>query len=710
MALQDRPNEKPEASPADLVSSLAEASLALARAASEGEAYAALDMAAHRLAALSSGRVSICELGMSPNGRALILWQSSRGGLSIGEDSLFAEWYTRASRMGGEMTPARGHIWYGLLSADTLNDETGIRVAIFLKFDEMKEELAAHAYGLADIAAAVALRIRKQKAAALERRRFDGMYETTRAWLELGADIVWEASPEGILRCRRILNRRGDISRLVDGMDLRSLRIGGGGQSLLDFLEQQGSVRHMRAHLPEDAQGRMSTGETLYVSATARRSPDEDAPYIGTFTAIGRDAPSDGTRETATMLLQMRGARIREEQHRREAEAMLQGLRLLLSQDSSREKMSRLVGLVGECIGSSDACVAEKGLDGKVRILVPQQKSPGPGAAAALDFIAAGAPRGVVGVYDIDAAEGRNIADAFGLEGCQVAALALPLRGDAAFLVCVTRRAEGFAPADLDFADRFALLLRQALLLREEQSHLAQTAKMAALGQMSASIAHELRQPLNTISLAVQNLEFLLESLDFDREAAAKKTKRVLAQVERASDVIDRMRRFGRKSVGEHASLVLRNVIENVEAIMHHVLLRAGVRLEVEISPDVTAYADQLQLEQVIGNLLQNAVDAISGIGAKHERAEGLIKITASPSPDEKGMTVLRVEDSGPGFRPEIAERVLEPFFTTKSAEHGTGLGLAICDAIIRESGGRIEIGNHAAGGFVQIVLPRQPA
>lgn len=69
-------------------------------------------------------------------------------------------------------------------------------------------------------------------------------------------------------------------------------------------------------------------------------------------------------------------------------------------------------------------------------------------------------------------------------------------------------------------------------------------------------------------------------------------------------------------------------------------------------------------------------------------------------------MAVIRVEDSGPGFRPEILDRVLEPFFTTKSAEQGTGLGLAICDTILRESGGRIEPGNHAHGGYVAVYLP----
>jgi C4-dicarboxylate-specific signal transduction histidine kinase len=206
-------------------------------------------------------------------------------------------------------------------------------------------------------------------------------------------------------------------------------------------------------------------------------------------------------------------------------------------------------------------------------------------------------------------------------------------------------------------------------------------------------------------SLAVQNLEFLMSAPDFDTNAAAAKVARILAQVERASDVIDRMRRFGRKSAGESSLVQIADLIEGVEAIMNHVLMQAGVRFEKQVPEDLLVFADQLQLEQVIANLMQNAVDAISGIGARHERAESLIRIIASPAPEE-GMAVIRMEDSGPGFRPEIMERVLQPFFTTKSAEHGTGLGLAICDTIVRESGGRIELGNHAGGGYVAVMLP----
>lgn len=699
---------------AAMLSSFMDAALSLGSAETEDVLHAALDGAALRFAEFSSVDVSICELGLSPGGQAIILWRSLRGGQGVEDDAIFIDWYAHASRNAGTLTPVRGGGWHGLLSPAAPGGDTGIRVAVFLKAAAPDEEIVAALRGFAGLAVTAAVRIRGEKAAALERRRFSDVHETTRRLLDLDADIVWDAAADGIVRVRRVLNRRGDLGRATDGMDMKTLRVGNGEQSLPDCLAQSAHIRHMRVHLPDNRLAGLASGETLYVSAmvSASRGAGEDRAYTGTFSAIGADGGADGgapyAREAAAMLVQMRGARLREEQQRREAEAMLQGLRLLLGQDSSREKMMRLVDLIGECIAASDACVVERALDGSVRSLVPQQRNLGSGADAALATITEGATGSAVAVYDADTDEGWSIAGAFGLDGRQIAVLPLPLRGEAAFLVCTTRRPEGFAAADLDFAGRFTLLLRQALLLREEQAQLAQTAKMAALGQMSASIAHELRQPLNTISLTVQNLEILLEAPEVDGEAAAGKVKRVLAQVDRASGVIDRMRRFGRKSVGDHAVLDLAGIVENIEAIMHHVLLRAGVRFEMEIAEGASVYADPLQLEQVIANLIQNAVDAISGIGAKHDREEGLVRIVAAPVPDERDMISLRVEDSGPGFRPEIMERVLEPFFTTKSAEQGTGLGLAICDAIIRESGGRMEVGNHSSGGYVAIVLPRE--
>lgn len=681
----------------DAFSFFSEISLLIARAESETELHRALDEAASWLARRARAPVAIAELGLSANGVPRLLWQTRSGGFSLDEGESFTSWYARVARQ-GQRFASHASQWHGLLSDPALSGDTRLSSGIFFQGNAPIPEVLLEARGLADMAALASVRIRAAMADTLARRHAEKTAGKVQSWLGLEADILWETDDEGIIRVGKILNGRTDIASLVDGTKLASLRTLDD-ENVRDLLQANKRVRRLRVRFG----GPDADAVTLLVSAAMK----DASVCMGSF-AADEEAAARLRHEAATMMVQMRGARLREEQQRREAEAMLQGLRLLLAQDSTREKMDRLVSLVCECLGARDPRVVQRGLDGHVRFLMPRDGRPGRNAEAALDSIQSC----VDSVLAMDAGEeeGSKLARAFGLEGRHFAVLPLPLRGDAAYLICMARRAEGFSPADLDFADRLTLLLRQALLLREEQGQLAQTAKMAALGQMSASIAHELRQPLNTISLAVQNLEILLQAPEVDEAAVATKTKRVLAQVERASEVIDRMRRFGRKSTGEQERIPLRDLVENVEVIMHHVLLRAGVRLEADVPNDAAVRGDQLQFEQVLGNLIQNAVDAISGIGAKHERDEGLIRISAERHPEEADMAVLRVEDSGPGFRQEILERVLEPFFTTKSAEHGTGLGLAICDAIIRESGGRIELGNHESGGYVALILPRDTA
>lgn len=692
----------PEQGPAEILTSFADVSLGFALAQTESEFRTALESAASHLAHMAAGAVATGVLGLSASGKARLLWCSRSGGLAIDDGDLFEDWYARTSRRDSDPLPTKSGSWQGLLSDGAFTGDTGLRIAIFFHIGDLPRECIVQGRAIANAAAVAIVRIRGAMAAMLDRRRFEDLISRTQSWLELDADILWEAGEDGIVRIRRIMNGRSDVASLVDGISIASMRAADDGRSLAEILCERRSIRRLRVEFDS------GPPDGLYVSVITREDDLGNSRFVGTLAEGGGDA-RHRSRETAAMMVQMWGARLREERQRREAEAMLQGLRLLLAQDSTREKMEQLVSLVCECIGASGACVVQRGLDGRVRFLMPRHGAPGRDAERALDLIALGERGGTATAYDAETATGRCLQNAFGLDGRHFAALPLPLRGDAAFLLCATRRAEGFLPEDLDFADRLTLLLRQALLLREEQSQLAQTAKMAALGQMSASIAHELRQPLNTISLAVQNLEILLEAPEVDSEAVASKTKRVLAQVERASEVIDRMRRFGRKSAGEQTTVLLRDLVENVEAIMHHVLLRAGVRFEADVPEGLAVIGDQLQFEQVLGNLIQNAVDAISGIGAKHERDEGVIRIRAAPSSGGKGEISLRVEDSGPGFRQEVLARALEPFFTTKSAEHGTGLGLAICDTIIRESGGRIELGNHEGGGYVALVLPRAP-
>lgn len=688
-----------EAEPDSHLGLLSGLTLSLLEAETEEAVRAALDEASSLLARTAAARAAICEIAISPGGRPLILWHSAQGGLEVEEDAIFLAWFDAASRTRSGFTASRAP-WHGVLSKQAIGRDTGARIAILLEKSESRIEDLMRA--VADAGAAATSRIRTLKAQALGRRHADEALEATRTWLELGADIVWEASDDAILHCRNVLSGRSEIARTLEGMKLDEIAIGSRGRNLLQRLEDVGRLRHMRIQPRDALRAALRPGEVLYISATRARKQG-GARWFGTLSILPVEEEREATHETATMMLQVKDARFREERQRREAEAMLQGLRLLLARHASSGKLAELVALIADCLGGEEACVIERGLDGKPRYLVPARQEASRAADDALSFLSSRTAEGAAAVFDASEDDGARLMRAFALNGRNLAVLSLPLQTGGAWLLCATRR-DGFAPADLDFADRFTLLLRQALLLREEQSQIAQTAKMAALGQMSASIAHELRQPLNTISLAVQNLEYIVAAPDFDADAVAAKVARILAQVDRASEVIDRMRRFGRKSAGDIERISLAELIANVEAIMGHVFLRAGVRVEQEISPGLAVFADRLQLEQVVVNLLQNAVDAIAG--APQERKEGLIRVLAFAAPDEKGMAVIRIEDSGPGFRPEILERVLEPFFTTKSAEHGTGLGLAICDTIVRESGGRIEPGNHAQGGYVAVYLP----
>lgn len=685
-----------------LLDAFAAIALSLLEADTDDALRAALDRASHIFLSSVAMRAVICEIALSPGGRPLVLWQSAQGGLMVEEGPAFLAWFADAAQSKPGFVTTRATL-RGLLSDEAIGRETGTRMAVLL---EAAEPEAVHlARAITDAGAAAASRIRTLKAQALGRRHAGEALETTRTWLDLGADIAWEASDDAILHCRHVPGRRNDVASALEGMKLGALRVGASGHSLLHRLEERSRIRHMRVQ-PGDALARaLRPGEVLYVSAARGRHGDKSR-WLGTFSIVPAETGKSAASETASMLLQVKDSRLREERQRREAEAMLQGLRLLLARHASGERLAELVALIADCLGGGEACVIERGLDGTPRYLVPARREVTRAADDALAFLSSCVGQGATHLFSGSDDDGARLLRAFALEGRHLAVLSLPLQGGSAYLLCASRR-DGFAPADLDFADRFTLLLRQALLLREEQAQVAQTAKMAALGQMSASIAHELRQPLNTISLAVQNLEFILSAPQFDADAIAAKVARILAQVDRASDVIDRMRRFGRKSAGDIEPVDLGDLIDGVEAIMNHVLLRAGVRLEREIAQGLTVQADRLQLEQVIVNLLQNAADAISGMGTPRERGEALVRIVAMPASEEEGMAIIRVEDSGPGFRPEILDRVLEPFFTTKSAEQGTGLGLAICDTILRESGGRIEPGNHAHGGYVAVYLPR---
>ncbi|MCE9650325.1 MAG: hypothetical protein K8R18_11950 [Parvibaculum sp.] len=694
-----------------LSDALLDFSFMLAAASGPADLRAALKAGVALLAnAEGETHLAICEISAAPDGRPLIAWQMAAGGPEIEEKTAFNGWFRRARASPGFFERCDGDACWGVLSpqngASGWESFTGLVVAGAEPEGERLKNLSA----VARFAAAALARVERGASEESARRRLASVNEEALAWLEFGADVVWEANADGVMRCRRVLNRRVDLARAIEGANLRALTVGAGERSLFELLQVEPQVRHLRGRFNEGAPASFFTDNALYVSAMLRESDFSGPPtYVGTLTCASSRTASRFLDDTSTTLARMRTSRDREERHRIEDDAMLEGLRLLLDSRSPREKLSRLTTLLCENVGGEEALIVEPGYDGRPRLLLPEQKTLDLSAGSVVNDIAEATAATRMKLYEEDDPVALRLREALGLTAGSIAAFALPLRVQSAYLLCATGPAKSLSPSGLIFAERFAFILRQALLLREEQAQLAQTAKMAALGQMSASIAHELKQPLNTISLATQNLEALLSSPKFDSAAVEVKIARVLAQVDRAANVIDRMRRFGRKSLGESASVPVEGLIEGVLMMIRHVLDRAGVDVELDLGQKLTIRGDELQLEQVLTNLVQNAVDAISGVGSRvqpGEMGKGKIRIAAFVSPDEAGEVVLRIEDNGPGFPPGVAERVLEPFFTTKPAEQGTGLGLAICDAIVREGGGRLVLGNHEGGGFVALTMP----
>jgi len=133
--------------------------------------------------------------------------------------------------------------------------------------------------------------------------------------------------------------------------------------------------------------------------------------------------------------------------------------------------------------------------------------------------------------------------------------------------------------------------------------------------------------------------------------------------------------------------------------------MQSRIRLEIAVEPGLKAHCDAIQIEQVLANLVRNAIDALTGIGATCKTEKGAITLRGKHT--EYGV-VLRVEDNGPGFPADVSSRPLETFFTTKGADSGTGLGLSICHMIAREHAGKLELGNHPGGAYVELHLPER--
>jgi PAS domain S-box-containing protein len=235
--------------------------------------------------------------------------------------------------------------------------------------------------------------------------------------------------------------------------------------------------------------------------------------------------------------------------------------------------------------------------------------------------------------------------------------------------------------------------------LHEAQTNLAHVARVTALGEMAASIAHEVNQPLAAV---VTNAAACLRWLD--REPANLKEARgtlqsIINDGNRAGEVIQRVRALVNKTTDRKA-LHINEVVNEVLSLVQHDLLSHRVALRLELAPALPpVLADRIQLQQVILNLVVNGIEAMQPIT---DRPRELVIRTRQ---DEARQVLVTVSDCGVGVAPENADRLFDAFFTTKSS--GMGMGLSICRSIVDAHGGRLSAsGNVGPGATFQFTLP----
>jgi signal transduction histidine kinase len=233
--------------------------------------------------------------------------------------------------------------------------------------------------------------------------------------------------------------------------------------------------------------------------------------------------------------------------------------------------------------------------------------------------------------------------------------------------------------------------------LRAELTHVSRAATM---GELAASIAHELNQPLAAILQNAETIQSLLavENPDLDEIRAA--TADIVEDDQRAGDIIKHLRSFFRRDDLTKTSIELSKAVGEVARIVQSDAVIRKVDLALDLSPQSpTVLADRVQLQQAIINLVLNALDAAAAV--KQDPREVVLKVPAQ----ENGWARIMVRDSGDGIKPEVLPRVFDAFYTTKPS--GMGMGLAISRSIIEAHGGRLTVSaNTDHGATFEIALP----
>jgi C4-dicarboxylate-specific signal transduction histidine kinase len=224
--------------------------------------------------------------------------------------------------------------------------------------------------------------------------------------------------------------------------------------------------------------------------------------------------------------------------------------------------------------------------------------------------------------------------------------------------------------------------------------------RVMTMGELTASIAHEVNQPLAAIIASGDSCTAWLSSEPPNLDKARAAARRVIQAATQTSEIVQRVRALFKKTPSIAAAVDVNELIKETLSFVREEARRQNVSLGTELDPALPAVnGDRVQLEQVILNLTMNGIESTAGFDGKPKRV--LIR-SALPNPGE---LLVSVADTGPGIDAEHANRLFAPFFTTKP--QGIGMGLPICRSIIEAHGGRLWAENNESGGAVfHFMLP----
>jgi C4-dicarboxylate-specific signal transduction histidine kinase len=220
------------------------------------------------------------------------------------------------------------------------------------------------------------------------------------------------------------------------------------------------------------------------------------------------------------------------------------------------------------------------------------------------------------------------------------------------------------------------------------------------MGELAAAIAHELNQPLMAAGTYTRIVNDAIAAGDADAATVAQTAGKAVAQVERAAEVVRRLRALVRLDRSNRAPVDVDRIVRETLALCQPDLDRVHADTRVLVAPDLPlVMVDLLQIEQALLNLVRNAIEAIGATAQPH----GVVTIAAMAAADADFIE-LTVSDTGPGFPPDLAEGAFLPLSSTK--EEGLGFGLPLCKSIVEAHGGRLWLGGQAVGAAVHFTLP----